>query len=288
MSNITVLIPTYKSWDLLAKCLAALSRQTISEPFEIIVINNDLDPHIPEELKVYSNVTFLQELKEGSYAARNMGLANTQAEIIAFTDADCIPNERWLEEGVKKLRETPNIGVVAGHITLFYKDILPNSFEIYEKYTALNQKGYVEVYNECVTANWFSYKRIIDEFGGFDSNLKSNGDSKLSRLISSRYLIVYEEKAIVLHPARNTKSSLLNKYRRLIGGAFNNKYMHDKKGFNRYVNNFVLRRIRFNFNLVLKGKFVDALHVFYVHCLLFPQLFREKRIILQTGKTQRL
>lgn len=286
-SSVSVLIPTYKSWDLLSKCLAALSRQTISEPFEIIVINNDLDPHIPDELKVYGNVTFLQELKEGSYAARNKGIEAAKGEILVFTDADCIPHEKWLESGIKTLIET-NAGIVGGQVKIFYRDPNnPTAAEIYDSYTGFNQKGYI-AQGHCITANWFSLKKVICEFGGFNSDLKSNGDSELSGKISKVYPVIYCEEALVLHPARFTINEIIVKYRRLMGGTYDRKYRNSELKFKKYLYNFIFRRLRFNLNLFLKLKIFDAIKILYVHLHLFPAILKEYYSIVKTGETERL
>lgn len=287
MSAVSVLIPTYKSWDLLSKCLAALSRQTISEPFEIIVINNDLDPHIPDELKVYGNVTFLQELKEGSYAARNKGIEAAKGEILVFTDADCIPHEKWLESGIKTLMQT-HCGIVAGDIRLFYRN--PKQLtvaEVYDKYTAFNQKGYVANRN-CVTANWFSYKTIMEEFGYFNSNLKSNGDAELSRKIANKYPIIFDENAIVYHPARYSMEEIIIKYHRVIGGIYDRFFKNTDKDFSKYIRKLIYRRIKFNFNLFLKLKIKDGFMVLIAHSRLLPSIFVESKRILKGSETKRL
>lgn len=285
--KITVIIPTYKSWDLLAKCLEALSQQSYSGPYEVIVVNNDVLNDIPDSLKIYDNVIFYQESKPGSYAARNKGIKHSTGEILAFTDADCIPQRNWLKAGVEELIRT-NAGIVGGDVKLFFIDPQnPTAAEIYDNLTGFDQKGYIKE-GHCITANWFSFKSVIEECGGFNSDLKSNGDSELSGKISKKYKVLYEEDALVLHPARSTTYSIITKYRRLLGGTYDRVYRTKKSGFGRYVINFIFRRIRFNLNLFYKMQFRQGIKVLYIHFLLFPALVKEYFNIIQTGETERL
>lgn len=285
--KVSVIIPTYKSWDLLAKCLEALALQSYSGPYEVIVVNNDVLHDIPSSLKNYKNVFFCQELKPGSYAARNKGIKFSSGEILAFTDADCIPQRDWLKSGVEKLVST-NAGIVGGDVKLFFRDPQnPTASEIYDSLTGFDQEGYIKE-GHCITANWFSYKNVIVECGCFNSDLKSNGDSELSGKISRKYKVLYDEYALVLHPARFTVSSIITKYRRLLGGTYDRVYRTKQEGFGRYVANFIFRRIRFNLNLFLKFKLVKGVKVLYIHFFLFPALIKEYFNIMKTGQTERL
>ncbi len=91
---VSVIIPVYNDAGRLRICLAALHKQTYdSDRYEIIVIDNGSDPSpVMDNLKVeFDNVVYDQELTPGSYAARNKGITIAKGDVIAFTDADCIP-----------------------------------------------------------------------------------------------------------------------------------------------------------------------------------------------------
>lgn len=288
MKRISVIIPTYKSWDLLAKCLEAMQKQTLREDYEILVINNDINNTIPNKLLNYSNVIFLHELKAGSYAARNKGIDHASGEIIAFTDADCIPHKDWLKNGVELLQKDKNVGIIAGNVKLFYQNNeLLTSAETYDKFTAFKIQEYVH-FGNCVTANWFSYKQTLLDYGGFDSNLKSGGDSKLSQKISSELPLVFGEEVIVFHPARNTIPDIVTKYRRIIGGRYTEKFNNRRKSsFVWYILDFIFRRVKFNLNFLRKGEVKNFIKISYVHMFLLPALFFESIRIINTGRTER-
>jgi hypothetical protein len=135
---------------------------------------------------------------------------------------------------------------LTGPVPLFFRD--PDHLsaaELYEKYTrGFTTEAYAKE-GKAITANWFSYKSVIKEYGGFNSKLKSNGDSELSGRISKKYKIQYCPDLIVHHPARFHTSELVNKYKRLLGGAYTRRFQNDLKGFKKHVTRFLWARYRF-------------------------------------------
>lgn len=217
---ITVVIPTYKDWARLAKCLEALAAQTFpQERMEIIVVNNHPDDSAPEGFKVPGNCTIIRETRPGSYAARNAALGRAQAEIIAFTDSDCVPDEHWIAEGLAFLRENDQVGRIAGRIKLFYKSDEPSLVECYEQVYAFNQDIYVKRDGTGVTANMFVRRSLFDTVGLFNDQLLSGGDYEWSvRARKAGYAIKYADKAVVYHPARHRMTELVGKAKRVGGG----------------------------------------------------------------------
>lgn len=62
---------------------------------------------------------------------------------------------------------------------------------------------------------------MVESAGGFDSSLKSGGDVKLSKSISSSGgAIVYLSSMIVAHPTRGNVKDILKKQRRVVGGRW--------------------------------------------------------------------
>lgn len=247
---ISIIIPYYKDFSSLLLILQNLGNQTLPpDQWEVIVVNNDpeIPLVLPDSFSVNYSLQVLEEPKPGSYAARNKGIAAAKGDIIAFTDSDCLPDVEWLKNAQELFSKDfkKEIGILTGPVPLFFKD--PSKLtdaEIYEKYTGFTTRAYAEE-GHAITANWFSYKSVLEEFGCFNDALKSNGDSELSGKISKKYPIVYMDNILVRHPARYRTLDLVNKYRRLLGGTFSRKYRQDKAGFRWYVLDFVSKRYRF-------------------------------------------
>jgi glycosyltransferase involved in cell wall biosynthesis len=220
---VSVIIPVCNDVERLKICLQALDRQTYPQHlYETIVIDNSLEQalHIVGVVYRFKHAIFTFENTPGSYAARNQGISIAKGSIIAFTDADCIPSETWIEQGVKNLLQSPNCGFVAGKIKIFFKDAdRLTAVELYEYLTALPQQDFLTKYHFGATANLFTFRAVIDKVGMFNSNLKSSGDLEWGqRVYDLGYQQIYAVDVCVAHPARHSFRQLYLRTIRIAGG----------------------------------------------------------------------
>ena len=221
MPLVSVVIPVFNDAGRLDMCLRALSRQTLpAERFELIVVDNGSSPSAAELLAMrHTAVHWASEPTPGSYAARNRGIALARGDVIAFTDSDCVPAEDWLETGVAALCSLENCGLVAGRIETFVPND-PNVAELYDSVAAFPQEEYVERLHFGATANVFTTAEVIRSVGPFNTAMKSGGDCEWGqRVHAAGYRQMYSAEARVLHPARPSLRALVDKRRRLAGGA---------------------------------------------------------------------
>ncbi|MBD2109839.1 glycosyltransferase [Nodosilinea sp. FACHB-13] len=221
---VSVIIPVFNDNRYLDICLSSLASQTYPpEHYEVIVVDNNSDEDVQIVTGKFSFVTLLHEPVPGSYIARNRGFKASVGDIIAFTDADCIPAKNWIEQGVAALCSKENVGLVAGHIDLFARDNnRPNPFELYETIAlAFPQDQFLANDRFGVTANLFTFKHVLNRVGLFDETLKSGGDRDWGqRVYAAGYNQVYGEQACVKHPARDSWESLRKRSVRIVGGKF--------------------------------------------------------------------
>ncbi|MEN2281232.1 glycosyltransferase [Algoriphagus sp. SE2] len=224
--KISVIIPTFKEWEVLSNCLKALKSQSFpQESFEILIINNSPEDEIPVAYELPANAKVILQPKKGSYAARNMGVAYSSGQYIAFTDSDCIPKINWLEEGVKLLEA--GYDLVGGKVELFKPEQGTELAFTYESYFSFKQKSNVLNKGQSVTANLFTKKEVLDKVGLFKENLLSGGDFEWTkRATGSGYKIGFGEQVEVFHPSRRTISQLVKKRRRTMGGMYIREFKH--------------------------------------------------------------
>ncbi|MEQ8998157.1 MAG: glycosyltransferase family A protein [Coleofasciculus sp. B1-GNL1-01] len=222
---VSVIIPVYNDAERLKLCLEALENQTYPKTgYEVIVVDNASDEaaDIKGVVAQFGQAIAAYESTPGSYAARNKGISLAKGEVIAFTDADCIPASDWIEKGVQHLLNTPNCGLVAGEIKIFFKNperLTP--VELFEKVTAFEQKDYLENYKYGATANLFTLKTVIERVGSFNSSLKSSGDVEWGQRVAAfNYQQVYAANACVAHPARYSFKQLYKRTTRIVGGFY--------------------------------------------------------------------
>ena len=220
--KVSVIVPVWNDERRVVKCINALKHQQfVPEAYEIIIIDNGSTDRTFEEIQGIEGITVLQELKPGSYAARNKGLSVAKGHYVAFTDSDCVPDKNWLASLIECAETQRDIGVVAGDVSFFKDDaeIIDDASLAYESFFSMNQEDYARK-GVCITANWLSKKATLLELGGFNAKLKSGGDHEMAKRLTNNGLsVVFCKQAVVAHPARN-KQEILKKRRRVIGGAW--------------------------------------------------------------------
>jgi glycosyltransferase involved in cell wall biosynthesis len=220
--TISVIVPVWNDEKRIGQCIDALQRQTLrADLFEIIVVDNGSTDSTASVVARHPNIILLREPQPGSYAARNRGLAHARGEYVAFTDADCIPQRDWLEQGLNAVVGRTNIGVVAGRVAFCEPTGKYNRACLnYDRHISLRQEDYARA-GRAITANWFSRKSILLEKGGFDTRMKSGADHELSRRVSKSGLqTLYLSKATVMHPPRTQVVEITGRARRLVGGRW--------------------------------------------------------------------
>ncbi|EOZ93763.1 glycosyl transferase, putative [Indibacter alkaliphilus LW1] len=266
-------------------------QQLASDLFEVIVVNND--PEIPLELPkdFYANYSLIlfEEPRPGSYAARNKGIAHANGEILAFTDSDCLPDTNWLSNALEIFdRDTQKkLGILTGPVPLFYKDPKKlTAAEVYEKYTGFTTEAYAKE-GHAITANWFSYRNTLLAFKGFDENLKSNGDSDLSKKITDQYEIQYSPNVIVRHPSRYFVSEVVYKYRRVLGGTYQRKFKKSRFKFLGYLLDFTWRRVRFSAKKMVTIRPKESSQILVVNLAIVWGTWKEFFYLLNGLETKR-
>jgi GT2 family glycosyltransferase len=94
-----VIIACHNAVGTIAACLQSLRNQATDADFEVIVVDSSTDgtaelvaSGFPEvQLHTFSARRFCG-------GARNWGVAQSRADIVAFTDADCVPDRDWVDQ----------------------------------------------------------------------------------------------------------------------------------------------------------------------------------------------
>jgi glycosyltransferase involved in cell wall biosynthesis len=196
------------------------------QQLQVIVVDNASRRDVSQVTRPFGFVQLVSESEPGSYAARNKGLSVADGELLAFTDADCLPRADWLVEGqlaiAKAQAERGPRVAVGGRLQLFARE--PNNptwTETYELSVGFDQQSYVEKHRYAATANCFITREALQATGPFDARLRSGGDREWGQRAASRGVTwSYAERAVVAHPARSDLRELLQKRQRQVGGAW--------------------------------------------------------------------
>jgi glycosyltransferase involved in cell wall biosynthesis len=223
VKSISVIIPVFNSSASLEKCLSCLMVQTLPrDTFEIIVVDNGSGDDIRTVVDTFPGVVYAREEREGSYRARNAGIEIASGEVLAFTDADCLPRPDWLERGAAYFSEKNESVYVGGAILVRpQKSDSSSATEKYDLLFSFNQADNMERRKFAATANMFVSKDVARMIGGFASDLKSAGDLDFARkIMATNTRFVYAADAIVEHPSARHVGDLVRRHRRYVGGSF--------------------------------------------------------------------
>jgi len=120
---ITVVVPTYNEEKNIERCLNSLTKQSISrENYEIIVVDGNSKDRTAEIAAKYADKV-IQQTSSGVGGARNDGAMAAKGEIIATTDADCLPDEDWLQTILNDFNDEQIVAVTGYLDPLIPKDM---------------------------------------------------------------------------------------------------------------------------------------------------------------------
>ncbi len=211
---ISVIVPHYNGPAGLDLCLQRLALQTYpGADFEIIVADNASPQGEAEIARIIDGRARLVVVAErGAGPARNGGVAAAAGSILAFTDADCLPEADWLAQGVKALDDHDFVGGAMRVLTVDERRMTPA--EAFECVFAFDNEAYVRKKGFTVTANLFCPREVFDQVDGFRVGVSEDLDWSM-RAGALGYRIGYAEGAVVGHPARRTWDELQSKWKRI-------------------------------------------------------------------------
>jgi glycosyltransferase involved in cell wall biosynthesis len=201
--SVSVIVPVYNDPAGLRACLAALERQTYPrECFEVIAVDNGSDEPVDTVVADFPGVRLAVESRPGPYAARNTGIALARGDVLAFTDADCVPAPTWIAHGVREIVSAAGCELVAGRIEQsFCAPTRPTAVELWAGLNCFDQRRNVDVGRFGATGNMFVLRDVVEQVGVFPEVL-SGGDVILGRRISAAgHRLRYADDACVVHPA---------------------------------------------------------------------------------------
>jgi glycosyltransferase involved in cell wall biosynthesis len=112
--KVSVIIPSYKTADLIAACLDSVFAQTYSD-FEAIVVN-DGSPDTPELEKVLQpyidRIVYIKQENKRAAGARNNAIRNARGEFVAFLDSDDTWMPDHLFSQMQLFTEDPSLDLV--------------------------------------------------------------------------------------------------------------------------------------------------------------------------------
>lgn len=213
MIQVSIVIPHFNDIVRLNACLEALASQLLPGT-EVIVVDNMSSVSIDTLKEIFPDVSFHYEENRGAAAARNRGISIARGKIIAFIDADCIPEASWV---AKVHNFNPSQGVVGGEVLVFDENVKNGErtgVQAFENIFAFKNSKYISKHSFSVTANLVTSHEVVSKVGDFTVGVSEDKDW-CHRAVSLGFPLEFQSDLIVFHPSRREWSELSKKWRRL-------------------------------------------------------------------------
>lgn len=219
MKSVDIVIPTFNRHARLKRTLAALARQSAPD-FGVIVVDDGSTPRVEPGLDRRDYPFPLTVLTTGRTGggpahARNLGVAASQADLIAFTDDDVDPAPDWLERHLAHHTSSLEPLVSFGPL-LAPRDWRPTPWNWWEaatlacEYERMASSIYPPGWRQVFTGNAVMPRTSIVAVGGFNETFTRAEDIELAlRLSHAGHRFVFAEDARGWHYADRTLASWL-------------------------------------------------------------------------------
>lgn len=197
---ISVIVPAYNEAQRIASCIDALQRQTIEFPYEIIVSDNcsvDQTADIAHAL----GVRVISTRMKGYVHALRQGAQSAWSDIIAITDADCLPPTDWLARIYNHFMNSDRVVAVGG------------PFGFYDGPTWVRRTVHVcnMFHPHLMTAslcgmNMAFRKNIYNEIGGFDEGVNLQTDTQLGFRLMREGTVIFDRSLVMWSSGRRYQS----------------------------------------------------------------------------------
>ena len=197
---ISVIVPAKNAAETIEDCLRGIfSQRYVGADIDVIVVDDGSTDRTAEIAKRWGARVIRQD-NAGPAAARNAGADAALGDILAFTDADCVPDPEWLNHltrpfidplvvGTKGVYRTHQSGIVPRFVQQEY------GFK-YQRMSRQKSIDFIDTYSAA-------YRReVFLANGGFDSAfaVPSVEDQEFSfRLARKGYRMVFSPRAVVYH-----------------------------------------------------------------------------------------
>ena len=215
--RISVIVPAYESWETLPATLEALRPQVDRADRELILVESS-GTETPEQLErrwpwVRAVVPPARVLPG---PARNIGLEQAGGELLAFTDADALPEPNWLDALEQAL--TPGADAVAGAIVNGTPDSAVGTSDYLLEFAAW-LPGRAGQPLHGATCNLLVRRDVLARAGGFSPDLWPGEDTVFTFPLGEAGRLAYAPNARVRHRNRTGFDEFLRHQYRL-GSSF--------------------------------------------------------------------
>jgi GT2 family glycosyltransferase len=231
--DISVVLATYNRAASLQVTLDSFAALRIPPAlsWELLVVDNNSNDDTAAVVRSFiqrmgPRVRYIFEGQQGRSAAMNAGIAQTNGDVIAFTDDDVVLDPDWLAQ-LQQAFEDQSVSAVAGRILPLWTHPKPDWLEMEGQQAVVNfdlGDQLQDIRTAPMGANSAFRKEIFSKYGTFRLDLGVSGSKHTitcddtefgGRLMAAGERILYCPSAVIHHPVdpeRTTKKYFLTWY----------------------------------------------------------------------------
>ena len=211
--KVSVVICAYNAESTMAACLDSL-RDLRYPAYEVVVVDDGSTDRTGRIADEYEDFRVVHQENKGLSAARNVGIAASTGDIIAFTDSDCVVDPDWLHYLAATF-------LASGEAAVGGPNLPPPEDSLVASCVAASPGGPLHVLLNDKEAehipgcNMAFRREVLEEIGGFDPLYRAAGDDVdvCWRLQERGYRIAFSPAAMVWHFRRNTVTAYVGQQR---------------------------------------------------------------------------
>lgn len=204
---VAVVVTTLNDACRIGDCLTSLVRQVYPARQREIVVADRGSSDRTREVAGGFGVRWVDAARLNVSGARNAGVGATAAEIIAFTDPDCVAGTRWLSTMVGEFGAS-DVGAVCGAIVPFPPRTLVERYAARRRSHSPEAAVHRRPRPFGLAPNLALRRAALQSIGGFDVRFPGGGweDADLCWRLESEtpYRLVFASGAVVFHRYRAT------------------------------------------------------------------------------------
>lgn len=220
---ISVVVPHLNQSGFLEACLSSLDAQTLERGrFEVIVVDNGSIEPPAAVVSRHEAARLLEETEPGPGKARNRGVLDAAAPVLAFIDADCRAHPDWLRAALRAIDASKDKTILGGDVQIWKSgNGEMTAIAAYENVFAYRFKLYIEQHGFSGTGNLVVRRVDFDKVGPFAGIRVAEDVDWGRRALAAGYKFKYVREMIVYHPARQSLGELFVKWDRHLQHSVN-------------------------------------------------------------------
>ena len=210
--RVSVVIPAYNEERRIARCLASLASQSTQHAFEVILVDSSQDDTPNLVRRQFPQVKVIhREQQTFAAEARNIGIDHARGEIVAFIDADCVADQRWIDAVVAAHQgDHPAVGgpvQLDSPATLAGVALFGIEFSEYGRGSPEREIRWLPSCNLAVK------RAALEAYGGFPTEMQASEDMLFTRRLIERSgsSLWFDPAMVIRHSNRNTFRELKDK-----------------------------------------------------------------------------